>query len=334
MPQITQVALHFPEKTFTKEDFFQRFPGERESKTWDKLGIETRHLIGDDEIASDLGFKAAEKLLDAHPQLRDEIDFIIFSAGELDHYTPTTAGILQDRLKISNYCGCIDVQQGCSGFPFFLSHALGMISLGAAKKVLIITVSALTRQIHEGDKANRYIFGDAAAAVIVEASPSGKFHTFRFGNDGAKKDRIIIKDGAYRNPISESSYLPFENAFGEQQIPAHFYQDGAGVFRFTLDRVPKMIDSMLEENNYTREDIDLYLLHQPNAFIVKSLTRIAKLPAEKVVLDVKDYGNTVSSSIPILIHNLQKKNKIKPGMKILIAAFGTGLSWSGCIWET
>lgn len=241
---------------------------------------------------------------------------------------------MQDRLGLSDQCGCIDVQQGCSGFPFFLSHALGLLQIKAATKVLIITVSALTRQIHKEDKANRFIFGDAATAVIVENSSTSKFHSFYFGNDGAKKDRIMIQDGGYRNPLNEDSFKPFENAFGEQQYPGHLYQDGAGVFRFTLDRVPKMINSILRDNKLNKDDIDLYLLHQPNTFMVKSLSRIAKLPEDKVVLDVSDYGNTVGCSIPILIHNLYKKDKLVPGMKILIAAFGTGLSWSGCMWET
>ena len=334
MPSIEKVALHFPDKTFTNEDFFKIFEGERDNKTWEKLGIENRHIIGDDEIASDLGFKAAEKLLDQYPDLKEKIDFVIFCAGELDHYTPTTAGILQARLGLTNKCGCIDVQQGCSGFTFFLTHALGLISIKAASNVLVIVASALTRQVHKDDKANRFIFGDAATAFVVEDAPGSKFHSFRFGNDGAKKDRIIIQDGAYRNPIRKDSYSSFTNTFGEEQIPAYFYQNGAGVFRFTLDRVPKLISSMLEENNLEKEDIDLYLLHQPNTFMVECLTKIAKLPNDKVVVDVKDYGNTVSCSIPIIIHNLYKEEKIKPGMKILIAAFGTGLSWSGCIWET
>jgi 3-oxoacyl-[acyl-carrier-protein] synthase-3 len=134
--------------------------------------------------------------------------------------------------------------------------------------------------------------------------------------------------------LNDKSFLPFENAFGDEQYPGHFYQDGAGVFRFTLDRVPKMINAVLEKNNLVKEDIDLYLLHQPNEFIVKTLARIAKLPEEKVILDVENYGNTVSVTIPILIHNLLKENKIRKGQKILIAAFGTGLSWNCCIWET
>jgi 3-oxoacyl-[acyl-carrier-protein] synthase-3 len=199
---------------------------------------------------------------------------------------------------------------------------------------LVIAVSSLTKKFHENDKANRFIFGDAAGAFIVEKSDDQRFHSYYFGNDGAKKDKIIIKDGEHRNPINEDSFTPFLNDSGEEQTPAYFYQDGAGVFRFTLDRIPKMIDSILTKNKLEKEDIDLYLLHQPNAFIVRSLTKIARLPSEKVVIDVEDYGNTVSVTIPILIHNLKKKNKLKEGMKIFIGAFGTGLSWNGCIWET
>lgn len=334
MSKISESAIYLPKETFTNEDFFTLFPEERESKTWGKLGIKTRHIIGKDEIPSDMGFKAAEKLLQAHPHLRDEIDFILFTSPERDYYTPVTSGVLQDRLGIGNKCGCMDVHQGCSSFIYLISHADGLINIGAAKKVLIIAVSSLTKKFHKNDKANRFIFGDAACAFILEKSDEQRFHSYYFGNDGAKKDKIIILDGEHKNPLNKDSFTPFINQVGEEQTPAYFYQDGAGVFRFTLDRIPKMINYILDQNKLTRDDIDLYLLHQPNAFIVKSLTKIAKLPSEKVVIDVEDYGNTVSVTIAILIHNLQKNNKIKKGMKIFICAFGTGLSWNGCVWET
>lgn len=334
MSKISETAIYLPEKTFTTEDFFNVFPDERDSKTWGKLGITTRHIIGEDEIPSDMGFKAAEMLLNENPNLKNEIDFILFTSPERDYYTPVTSGVLQDRLGLKNDLGCMDVHQGCSSFIYLLSHADGLIKIGAAQKVLIIAVSSLTKMFHPDDKANRFIFGDAAGAFIVEKSDEQHFHSYYFGNDGAKKDKIIIKDGEHRNPINENSYKPFINNYGEEQYPAHFYQDGAGVFRFTLDRIPKMIDFILTQNNLGKDDIDLYLLHQPNAFIIKSLTKIARLPSEKVVIDVEDYGNTVSVTIPILIHNLKKKKQLKKGMKIFIGAFGTGLSWNGCIWET
>jgi 3-oxoacyl-[acyl-carrier-protein] synthase-3 len=215
-----------------------------------------------------------------------------------------------------------------------VSHADGLIQIGAASNVLVIAISILTREIHENDKPNRFIFGDGACAFIVEKSEKARFHSYYFGNDGANRNKIIVLDGESRNPISKDSFTPFTNSYGEEQIPACFYQHGAGVFRFTLDRVPKMIKHILEQNQLTPDDIDLYLLHQPNEFIVENLAKIAGLPKEKVVIDVADYGNTVSVTIPTLVHNLIKKNQLKPGMKILVAAFGTGLSWNGCIWET
>lgn len=334
MPRIAESALYFPSKTFTNEDFFLKFPEERDSKTWPKLGIHNRHIIADNEVPSDMGLKAAEKLLNDHPHLRTEIDFILFTSPERDYYTPITAGVLQHKLGLKTDLGAMDVHQGCSSFIYLLSHADGLIKIGAATKVLVIAVSSLTRTIDENDKANRFIFGDGAAAYIIEKSEEQVFHSYYFGNDGSKKDKIIIRDGENRHPINEDSYIPFTNEFGEQQIPAKFYQDGAGVFRFTLDRIPKMIQLILDKNNLKKDDIDLYLLHQPNEFIVKALTKVAKLPEEKVVIDVANYGNTVSLSIAILIHNLNQQNRIKPGMRILIAAFGTGLSWNGCIWET
>lgn len=333
MSNISKVALYFPEKIYTTNDFFTDFPEERESKTWKKLGIDKRHIIGENEVPSDMGFNAAEKLISLHPELKNEIDFILFTSPERDYYTPITAGVLQHRLGLGNNVGCMDVHQGCSSFIYLVSHADGLIKVGAASKVLVIAVSSLSKKFHAQDKANRFIFGDGAAAFIVEKDTAANFHSYYFGNDGEKKDKIIILDGEHRSPLNEKSFEQFQNSHGEQQYPGHFYQDGAGVFRFTLDRVPKMINAVLEKNQLTKDDIDLYLLHQPNELIVKTLARIAKLPEDKVILDVKDYGNTVSVTIPILIHNLLKDNKITKGQKILIAAFGTGLSWNCCIWE-
>ncbi len=334
MSKIAEVSLYFPEKVMNNEDFFKIFPEERKNNTWSKLGVDKRHIIGDEERSMDMGLKAAQNLLQTHPNLIEEIDYILFCSPERDYYNPATSGVLQAKLNLRTDIGCVDVLQGCSSYIYLLAVADGLITINAASKVLIVVISSLTKMIDKDDKSNRFIFGDGAAAYIIEKSDSEKIHSYRFGNDGDKKDKIITQDGFFRNPINENSFLPFINDFGEKQIPGKFYQQGAGVFRFVLDRIPKMITSILEENNWSKDDIDLYLFHQPNGFILKNLTKIAKLPAEKVVIDVADYGNTVGVTIPILINNLKKQNKIKPGMKILIAAFGTGLSWNGCIWET
>ena len=260
MSKISELALYFPEKVFSNEDFFDLFPEERGSKTWDRLGIKKRHIIGADEVPSDMGLKAAEKLLVEHPSLRAEIDFILFTSPERDYYTPVTSGVLQDKLGLSTNLGCMDVHQGCSSFIYLISHADGLIRIGAAKKVLIIAVSSLSKKFHEKDKANRFIFGDAAAAFIVEQSDEERIHSYYFGNDGAKKDKIIILDGEHRSPLNEHSFTPFKNAYGEEQIPACFYQDGAGVFRFTLDRIPKMINDILTRNHIGKEDIDQFFI--------------------------------------------------------------------------
>lgn len=334
MSKIAEISLYFPEKVITNEVFFEIFPEERENKTWEKLGVSKRHIIADDEPSMDMGLKAAQKLLEKNPNLVEEIDYILFCSPERDYYNPVTSGVLQAKLNLRNDIGCVDVLQGCSSFIYLLSVADGLLTINAASKVLVVVISSLTRMIDEDDKSNRFIFGDAAAAYIIEKSNSERIHSYKFGNDGDKKDKIITKDGFFRNPLNENSFVPYINEFGEKQIPGKFYQHGAGVFRFVLDRIPKMINTMLEENNWSKDDIDLYLLHQPNGFILKNLAKIAKLPTDKVIIDVADYGNTVGVTIPILIHNLRKQDKLKPGMKILIAAFGTGLSWNGCIWET
>lgn len=334
MSTISKVALYFPEKTFTNEAFFEIFPEEKESKTWSKLGISQRHIIGKSEVPSDMGLKAAEKLLNEYPHLRNEIDFLIFNGHERDHYTPVTASVLQAKLGLSERMGCIDVHQGCASFIHLVAHADGLINIGAAKKVLVVTLSSLTRQFDPKDAANRYMFGDAATAFVVEHSSTANFESYCFGNDATINDNIILLDGESRNPINDKSFEPIVNRFGHHQIPGYFYQNGSGVFRFILDRVPQSIDETLEKSNLTRDDIDFYLFHQPNAMVLKTLSKIAKLDEDKLIIDLERHGNTVSVSIPILIHNLLKENKIKPNMNLLICGFGTGMSWNTCIWKT
>ncbi len=334
MSKISEIAIYFPKKVFTNEDFFKLFPDERDSKTWGKLGINQRHIIGEQEVPSDMGLLAAKKLFLENPSLRGEVDYLIFSGHERDHYTPVTASFLQKKLGLATNVGCIDMHQGCASFVHLLAHADGLIQIGAANKVLIITLSSLTNQFHEKDKSNRFMFGDAATAFIIEKSEESKIESYCFGNDAESNDNIIILDGEHRTPINEKSYDSFTNRFGQEQWPGYFYQNGAGVFRFILDRVPNTIDEALTKSNLTREDIDFYLFHQPNAMVLKALSKIAKLDEEKLIIDLEDCGNTVSVSIPILIHNLKKQKKINPNMNILFCGFGTGMSWNACIWKT
>jgi 3-oxoacyl-[acyl-carrier-protein] synthase-3 len=330
---IKAISFYLPEKSFSNEDYFREFPDSRLNENLKKLAIENRFIVSENEIASDLALSSAIKLFDEHQINREEIDFIIFCAQEFDFYTPTTACTIQAKLGLRNNCGAIDVNLGCSGFVYGLNLAKGLIDSDSCKNVLLLTSSTLTKTFHPNDKSSRYLFGDGAAATLissVNSSQSG-IGKFVFGTDGSRFDKIIVRDGGARNPINENSFIDSNDGFGNISNNAHFFMDGIGIFNFALKTVPDLIFQTLEKNGLTMEQIDYFVLHQTNFLLNESIRKKMNIKPERMVYNIQKIGNTVSSTIPIAIKMEQDKGKIKKDSLIVIAGFGTGLSWSATV---
>jgi 3-oxoacyl-[acyl-carrier-protein] synthase-3 len=330
---IANISYYLPEKTFTNNDFFEEFPESKENKNLGKIGIESRQITTT-QLASDLAVEAAEKLFEEHNVDRNSIDFVIFCAQEFDYYTPTTACVIQERLGIPTHAGAIDYNLGCSGFVYGLSIAKGFIDAVGLKNVLLLTSSTLTKTFHPGDKSSRYIFGDGAAATLItNRENKNGIGEFIFGTDGKGYDKIIVKDGGPRNPISESSTLEKSDEYGNIYNDACFYMNGTSIFIFGIKRVPKLVEELLEKSNLNFEDIDLFIFHQANRFLLETLQTKIGIPDDKFFVYMETVGNTVSSTIPIALCEAIKEGKAKPGQKIMTIAFGVGLSWAGTIIE-
>ena len=201
------------------------------------------------------------------------------------------------------------------------------------KNVLLITSSTLSKKIHEKDKSNRFIFGDAAAATLISSRKETGLGSFVLGTDGKQAEKIIIKDGAGRNPISENSYKEIEDETGNITSNAHLHMEGTGVFYFGLKTIPAMIKELLEKEKLKLEDVDLFIFHQANLFLISTVCSKLNIPDTKVFNYMENVGNTVSSSIPITLYQAMKDGKAKAGQKILLAGFGVGLSWGATIIE-
>jgi 3-oxoacyl-[acyl-carrier-protein] synthase III len=327
---ILATAYHLPEKVFTNADFFREFP-DSAGKSLEKTGVAARALTQEHEVASDLAFAAAEKLLADSPVPRSEIDLLVYCSVDTDYYTPSTACVLQGRLGLPASCGAFDIVLGCSGYVYSLSVINGLLATTGARNALLLNAATLTKFIHPGDRANRFIFGDAGSATLIAASGNGSIGPSVFGTDGSRFEKIIVRDGFRRHPYSEASYLDEKDEYGNVTNPASFYMDGTGVFLFTLRVVPPMISELLEKAQLGIADVDLFIFHQPNVFLNETLRKKIGIPEEKFVHCMERFGNTVSATIPIAITESVSNGRLKRGMTVVLAGFGVGLSWAATV---
>ncbi|HTF04412.1 MAG TPA: ketoacyl-ACP synthase III, partial [Bacteroidia bacterium] len=262
---------------------------------------------------------------------RSEIDFILYNSADLDYYTPATSCVIQGKLDLGAQCGTMDIVNGCSSYVYCLGIASGIIDTMGARNVLLLNSSTLTRFIHPKDKANRFLFGDAAAATLITRSEESMIGPYVYGTDGKSYEKIIIRDGFARFPLTESSTTDRADGYGNVTNDASFDMDGTAIFLFSNRTVPPMIEDLLSKAKLTKEDIDLFIFHQPNVFLNEHLRKKMGIAPERFFHCMENFGNTVQSTIPIAIREAQLAGKLKPGMRVLLAGFGTGLSWSGTI---
>ena len=328
------LTYHLPEKVLTNDDLRKEFPGWNIDELYHSTGIYKRHIAAKNEIPSDLAVAAAEKLFAGYGIEREEIDFIIFCTQSNDYYLPTTACIIQDRLNIKRFPGAIDINQGCTGFIYGLSVADGLVQSGAAEKILLLVAETSTHYVYHKDKSSRFVFGDGAAACIVSKhadNKSFKIGSFVLGSDGKGSSKIIVKYGGARYPVEEMQDEEYSDEYGNIRSERSLYLDGNAVFMFSLKTVPMMVNRLLEKSGYSKEDIDIFAFHQASKITLETLRNKLKIPEKKMIIDIMDYGNTASSSIPIVLTNAIEHGKIKKGDKILLASFGVGFSWASTI---
>lgn len=326
---IKDISYYLPENVVTNDMLVSDFPEWSVDKIASKIGVNKRHVTVSDETASDLAIKAAEELFKNETVRKEDIDFILFCTQSPDYILPTSACIIQDKLGLSTNIGALDFNLGCSGYVYGLSLAKGLVLGGIAKNVLLLTGETYNKHIHPKDKGNRTIFGDAATATVVSTEGIAEIKDFSLGTNGKGAENLIIKTGGCRNPQKANDL-----SFDENNAPVssdHLYMNGSEIFSFTLDAVPALVKDTLLKNGYDQEEIDLFVFHQANKYMLNFLRKKIKIKEEKFYYCMADYGNTVSSTIPIALKEAIKENNIHPGNKVLIAGFGVGYSWGGTI---
>ncbi|MBO4633100.1 MAG: ketoacyl-ACP synthase III [Lentisphaeria bacterium] len=327
MAYIEKIAVYLPEKILTNDELSAAFPDWSSNKIGRKTGILSRHIAGDHETALDLAEKAADKVLADYP--REAIDFLLFCTQSPDYFLPSSSCVLQNRLGLSKNCGALDYNLGCSGYVYGLSLAKGLISSGAARRVLLITAETYSKHLNPLDRSSRTIFGDGAAATIISGEKE-LIGQFVFGTDGSGAGNLIIPNGGMRAPYDPDASVR-EYQSGSFVSDNDLYMNGPEIFNFTIDAVPAMFERVLLLNDTKLENIDLVVFHQANRFMLEHLRDKLNIPEEKFFMDLHDTGNTVSASIPIALEKAVQCGRIQPAAKLLLAGFGVGYSWAGTI---
>ena len=281
-----------------------------------KTGVLKRHVAAPGITAVDLAEEATRKLLDSD-RLDQEPGFLILVTQSPDYVLPTSACVLQDRLKLPRTCMAFDVNLGCSGFVYALAIAGGLIETGVASPGLVVCAETYSHYIGEGDRTTRPLFSDAASATWVEASDLDTLGPFVMGSDGAGCENLIVYGSGARG-------------VGDGQSNG-LHMDGSQVFMFTMDMVPKCVEALLDKADLTSADVDQYVFHQASKLVIDNIVRRLDLEEGQVFRNYAQIGNTVSASIPIALKDAIDEGRIRQDDTVMLVGFGVGYSWGGCL---
>ena len=294
-------------------------------------GITTRHVAGPDEFSSDLATAAGKALFSTAGIAPTDVDYLIVCTQTPDYFLPTTACLVQDALGLRKDVGAIDITLGCSGYIYSIGLAKGLIESGQVRNVLIITVETFTKLANQADRTTRSIFGDGAAATwVVGNAETEAIGGISLGTDGGGGPALVVPNGGIRN---DALYSPAA-AVDLRDLESNgydMYMDGLEIFNFTLRVVPETVERVLSATGLAVEQVDLFIFHQANAYLIEHLRKKLEIPSEKFVVALDGFGNTASSTIPIALARAIADKRVKKGDRIMLVGFGVGLSWGGLV---
>ncbi|WP_211285257.1 3-oxoacyl-ACP synthase III family protein [Sporomusa acidovorans] len=330
---IKSIASFFPESVLTNDMLIREGGWDwNPEDIFQKTGISVRHIAKEGECASDLGVAAANRLFDNGCCLKEDIDYLIFCTQSPDYFLPTTACIIQQRLGLKTSCGALDINQGCSGFIYGLSLAKGLIETKIASNILLITAETYSKYINPKDRSTRTIFGDGAAATLIGTADGTQesIGPFALGTDGKGAANLIVPAGGKRMPVSKATSVETEDEGGNIRSLNNLYMNGPEIFNFTLKTVPKATQELLEKTGRQLLEIDYFIFHQANKFMLERLRDKMKIPESRFFNNLES-GNTVSSTIPVALETALKQDLIQLGDEVMLVGFGVGYSWAACL---
>lgn len=298
-----------------------------------RTGVNKHYYTNATTTAMNLGKQATLNLLHKLNIDKSTIDAIVCVCQTNDYLKPANASVLHSELELSVDCLTVDINAACVGYITGLHQAFMLVNSGY-KRVLLVAGDTFCKTINEKDKINAILFGDGVSATIVEYDESASKSYFSFKSNGSGFDKLFIKAGGMRCPISADTSLEKENEDGSFRSDDELYMNGFEVFNFTLETQPSMVEEVLALAGKTKDEIDYFVLHQANKYIIDTIADSANLPKEKVPTDAfSEYGNLTSASIPSALCYQLKNDLTNSKKQMLLQGFGLGLAWGACVVE-
>lgn len=327
---IAAISVHLPERVLTNEDLAEQFPDWTVAKIAGKTGIDGRHIAGDGEYTSDLAVGAVRALQQEHDVDLSTVDHLIAVTQTPDHLMPAVSSVVHGALGLQTDCGTVDLALGCSGYVHGLGLASALLDSGQAARVLLVTADTYSRLLNPGDRGVRTIFGDGATATLLEPAPAGRgARAFVYGSEGTGGGALSVPHGGLRDGGLPAAAVPAHRGLSDG--PFDLYMDGPAVFDFTLRVVPPAVERVLVKAGLERDAVDTWVFHQANRFMLDHLRRKLGLPPERFLIDMADVGNTVSSTIPIVLARAKARGELPEGSRSVLLGFGVGLAWAGAV---
>lgn len=317
LPSVCQTAAEIAALTGADEQFIV-----------EKVGLSRRYVLGPGETGVSLAAEACRKLFGRHAGLSAEVDTLVFVTQTPDRRLPQNSAGLAAALGLPENLASFDLSLGCSGYVYALSVAEGFLHATGRQCALVVTCDPYSRIIDPHDKDTNCLFGDAATATVVRAGQGrGRILATDFGTRGQDGDAICVPAGGAARPlVGAMAAEPVPEMAGDLRL----HMQGRAVFNFVNSVVPESIRACLGKAGLTLDDIDLFALHQGSRYMLDAMARRVGIPPQKLLQNMAAYGNTVSSSIPLLLSEQDDAGQLD-GRRVLVSGFGVGLSWATAI---
>ncbi|MBK5294523.1 MAG: ketoacyl-ACP synthase III [Acidobacteriia bacterium] len=323
--RIAGIASAVPSQREAVADAGRLFGAEEVERIQQSSGVQYRHIAPESICASDLCQAAAERLLEELGWPRESIGVLIFVSQTPDYVLPATSCALQARLGLAKDCAAFDVNLACSGYIYGLWMAA--LTVASGRRALLLVGDTTSRFVSTQDRTTALLFGDAGTATTLEPDSAAPPMHFELGTDGSGERNLIVPAGGFRLRHSEATAVRTEGGGGNLRSKEDLFMDGGEIFAFTLTCIPKLIRTILERTGWTADDVGHFVFHQSNRFILQHLSKRMKLPPEKVVLALENYGNTGSASIPLAITTHLRETVAAGSRRLILAGYGAGYSW-------
>jgi 3-oxoacyl-[acyl-carrier-protein] synthase III len=320
--QIVGVVSCVPGRTRRNEDFHAVFGEAGVADVVKMIGVQSRHQVEGTTTTRDLCAHAGRRVLEGLEWSPDSVDALLFVSQTPDFRLPPTACALQADLGLPSQCIAFDINLGCSGYPYAIWLGMTMIQTGAARRVLLAVGDTISRIVDPNDRATALLFGDAGTVTALEASAEASPSHFILGSDGKGVSNLIVPTGGFRD------YAACGDPRLAGKLGTALYMDGGEIFNFTLRTIPPLVARTVELGSADGKAPDFYLFHQANLFMLKHLTKKAKLAPEQAPVNIDEFGNTSSASIPLLMTSRLGEALRQGSKRLALFGFGVGYSWA------